>query len=90
MSKNQNQEFFENISHENQLKHQLWCFKNGIKIYFEPTDWRKGRIVINNNGQIIRSKTEYNQVKLKVKDERYWEIVFKLYTKFYFESHGEI
>lgn len=69
------------------LMHQSWCFKNNIFIYFQPDTWREGRIVIINNGEKSVSAQVYNQIKLKPNDTRYWEIIFKLYSKFYYEAN---
>lgn len=74
-----------------EMRHQSWCHKQGIFIYFEPIDWRQGRIVINNQGKITKSEEIYNQAKLRVKDKLYHLEIYKLYTKFYMEAHnGEI
>ena len=71
-----------------EMKHQSWCLKNGIKIYFEPIDWRRGRIVVDNNGSISESHEVYNQAKLRVKDKLYHLEIYKLYTQFYKEAHN--
>lgn len=78
---------WENVTLEERFVHQSWCFKNGIFIYFEPNTWREGHIVINDNGKIQRSSEIYNQVKLRPKDDKYWEIIWKLYSKFYYERN---
>lgn len=77
---------WDNVPHDIRLIHQSWCFKNNIFIYFEPIDWREGRIVIINNGEIQKSSEIYSQIKLKPNDTKYWEIVWKLYSKFYYEN----
>ena len=76
-------------SHEQEYKHMSWCIKNGIKIYIEPLDWRRVKIVINNNGKISRSEETFNQIKRKPKDPLWWIEIYKLYSKFYFEKHGQ-
>jgi hypothetical protein len=71
---------------EERREHQSWCFKNGIIIYFKPINWREGKIVVDNNGQILEGTVIYYQSKLKPKDEKYWEIIWKLYTKYFIEN----
>lgn len=75
------------VDRRDEMKHQSWCLKNGIKIYFKPIDWRRGRIVIDNNGKLSESEEIYNQTKLRVRDKLYHLEIYKLYTKFYKEAH---
>lgn len=76
-------------SHEEKVKAMSWCIKNNITIYFKPITWREGNIVINRNGSIEVSEEIYNQIKLKPKDAKYWDIVYNLYYKTFKEENNE-
>lgn len=72
------------------LMHQSWCFANGIIIYAQPTHrYNEVTIVVVDNGEILNGSHIYKQHKLKTKDERWHEVVFKLYTKYYKERNNE-
>lgn len=75
--------------HELKVKAMQWCNKNNIKIYFQPIDWRRGRIVIDDDGKISESEEIYLQNKLKPKDTRYWNVVYDLYYKLFKEKQNE-
>lgn len=70
-------------------KKMSWCIKNGIKIYFAPIDYRRGNIVVDDNGKIKVSEEEYNQTKLKARDVRYHTVVYKLYNQIYDEKNDK-
>lgn len=76
------------LTYEEHVKHQMWCNRNEIFIYFQPTTWREGNIVIERKGIKEVSEESYNQIKLKVRDKKWWDIVPKLYTKIYIEENG--
>lgn len=75
--------------HELKVKAMQWCNKNNIKIYFKPIDWRRGRIVIEDDGKISESEEIYLQNKFKPKDIRYWNVVYDLYYKLFKEKQNE-
>jgi len=77
---------WENVSDEERRMHQSWCHKNEIYIYFEPIDWRSGRIVVIKYGEYIQLTNVYNQVKLRTTDIKYWNVIWKLYSKYYYEN----
>lgn len=76
-------------THELKVKAMIWCNNNGIIIYFEPITWREGRIIIDDNGKIKQSEEIYNQIKLKPKDAKYWDVVYNLYYKIFKEKTNE-
>lgn len=75
------------INHLERLKHQSWCFKNDIIIYFKPHNYKGGNIIIEKQGEIIIYPGFYVQYKLKKNDVRYWDIVWELYTRYYEEGN---
>ena len=74
-------------THKERMMHQSWCLKNDILIWFEPIDWRQGRIVVSNRGVESESAEIYKQTKLRKKDPNYHEEIYKLYTKFYKQNN---
>lgn len=70
------------------MRKMSWCIKNNIIIYYEPISWREGRIVINDNGKPKKSEETYFQVKLKLKDKRYHEVVYENYVRLYNEKNN--
>ena len=77
-------------SHEDKVKAMRWCLKNGIKIWFETISWREGNIVVSKPGEPLWVSEEfYVQNKFKLKDVRYWNVVYDLYYKIYKEESNE-
>lgn len=72
------------------MKHQSWCLKNDIIIYFKPIEWPFGKIVIVEKGipEIGKHKYKTRQKDLRPKDEKWWEIIEKLYTNKYEKYNG--
>jgi hypothetical protein len=66
--------------------HQSWCFKNDITIWLEPTDWKGGKIIVNYKGERFVGEETYVLYKMKPKDTRWWNVIWKLYTKYYEEN----
>jgi len=64
------------------MSHVSWCMNNGIIIYPEVIDNYKLRLVIDNNGRKTVGEKIYKNWKAKMssKDEKWWEVVYKLYT----------
>jgi len=75
-------------SFREQMMHQSWCFKNNIFIYFENYTWIEGCIIINDKGKITRGEKTYYQNKLKPKDEKYWDVIWNLYTEYYLMNNN--
>lgn len=71
------------VSLDHHLKHLNWCINNDVIIYFEPIDWRTGRIVLEDKG--IKSKSEriYVHHKPRVNDKDHNKAMYKLATKMY-------
>lgn len=68
--------------------HVSWCHKNDIIIYFDPIDNMRGRIVVQRNGIAEPGAHIYKHGKARMykKDEKWSEIIFKLYTQIYEEQ----
>ena len=75
----------ENIYAGPNLKHQLWCFNNDIKIYAIGAGWSLCKIVIEEKGNIEVGSHVYKTKNLKAKDEDWGKIIWKLYTNYYFK-----
>lgn len=71
--------------------HKSWCIKNDIKIYFLPEDDHKGRIVVEIYGIPEIGAHVYKNWKARLykKDEKWYEIINKLYTQYYEERHTQ-
>lgn len=73
------------ISDQDQRMHQSWCFKNKIRIYFVPNSNVLGHIVIERDGipEHGAHKYKHGRARLYKKDEKWQDIIFKLYTQEY-------
>ena len=81
-------EIEETVSHKERLMHQSWCFKNNITIWLEPLNYKGGIIVVNYKGKRIEGKHVYVIYKLKPKDDKWWEVIWKMYTQYYKEENN--
>lgn len=74
----------ETFNHRDSVKHQMWCLDNNIKIYFKADNYQLGHIVVEEkNEPPLHGAHKYRIRKLRVKDERWWDVIYKLYTEYY-------
>ncbi len=76
-------------SYRDKIEHMSWCLKNGIRIYILPQNYRIGNIVVEINGKPNVGEHDYilNEKYVRKNDEKYWEIIYKLYTEKYERAH---
>ncbi len=77
---------------ENRIEHMSWCLKNGIRIYILPQNFRIGNIVIETNDIPAVGEHTYilNEKYIRKGDDKWWEIIMKLYTNKYLKSNEQI
>jgi hypothetical protein len=75
--------------HKERLKHQSWCHKNKIHIYLQPETHWEARIVVERNGVKEVGAYLYRTWKRRVKDEKWEDVIWKLYTQIYYEENKD-
>lgn len=83
---NQERESYSRYTHAERMKHMQWCLHNDIKIYAQPIDYYWCRIVLEEKDRepIVGEKKYKSRKKdAKVKDEKWWERIYELYTEKY-------
>ena len=75
----------EYVSQKDMLKHQSWCFNNDVIIYPIQISVDECRIMVIDKGFKELSSHVYRTKKLRKTDEKWEDIIWRLYSKYYFK-----
>jgi len=77
----------EKYNDEDRVNHQLWCWKNDIRIYLKPIDFITGEIVVEDKGKTYVTRGTYRQFNkrypLKAKEKSWCKEIMLIYTEKY-------